>query len=341
MGHFGTSLLHPSGRERSDQPLLDTVKYVPPIREPRGGGGSLTDFGRMPNLFIIGAAKAGTTALYDYLAQHPRVFHSRPKEPMFFSREELHARGLGWYEGTFFEGAEGYPVRAEATPHYLYWSEKVAPRIKEAYGERPVKFIASFRDPVSRAYSWYWNMVREGREDLGFEQALQAEERRLEQNHDELRRLGSMVYGYFAGGRYASLLRPYLELFAPEDFFFVFQDDLKSRLNETCEEIFGFLGIEPSIQINTSNSNPAAMPRSRLLHKTLRQRSSLKEIIKPFVPSGARGALKEKLMQANLKETPYAPLDPWLAHELRLSYATEVEELEKITGRDLSSWKAG
>src|SRR3712207_4809254 len=106
----------------------------------------------MPNLFIVGAAKAGTTALYDYLAQHPEVFLSRVKEPMFFSREDYYARGLDWYEAEYFGGAEDYPVRAEATPHYLYWSEKVAPRIKEVYGERPVKFIASFRDPVSRAY---------------------------------------------------------------------------------------------------------------------------------------------------------------------------------------------
>ena len=135
----------------------------------------MPDFDRMPNLFVIGAAKAGTTALYDYLAQHPDVFLSRVKEPMFFSREENYAKGLDWYEGAYFQGAEHYPVRAEATPHYLYWSEKVAPRIKEAYAERLVKFVASFRDPVSRAYSWYWNMVREGREDLEFEEALRVE----------------------------------------------------------------------------------------------------------------------------------------------------------------------
>ena len=52
----------------------------------------------MPNLFVVGAAKAGTTALYDYLAQHPQVFLSRVKEPMFFSREDYYARGLDWYE---------------------------------------------------------------------------------------------------------------------------------------------------------------------------------------------------------------------------------------------------
>lgn len=300
----------------------------------------MPNFDRMPNLFIIGAAKAGTTALYNYLAQHPQVFLSRVKEPMFFSRNEFYARGLDWYEDAYFKGAEHYPVRAEATPHYLYWSEKVAPLIKEVYGERPVKFIVSFRDPVSRAYSWYWNMVREGREDLGFDEALRIEEYRLKQNRSELYQLGAMVYGYAAGSRYASLLQPYLELFSPESFFFVFQDDLKSRANDTCEEIFEFLGIESSTQINASKSNPAAMPRSRLLHKTLRQRSPFKALIKPFIPRGARRRAKSKIMRANLKETPYVPLDPQLAHELRLSFRTEIEQLEKITGRDLSSWKA-
>ena len=233
-------------------------------------------------------------------------------------------------------------MRAEATPHYLYWSEKVAPRIKEAYRERPVKFIVSFRDPVSRTYSWYWNMVREGIEDLDFSEALRVEERRLKQNRNELYQLGSMAYGYSAGSRYASLLQPYLELFSPENFFFVFQDDLKSRANETCKEIFEFLGIESSIEINPSKSNPAAMPRSRLLHRALRRRPLFKEFIKPFIPirvRRVRRSLKSKIMKANLQETPYVPLHPQLASELRLSYRTEIEKLEKIIGRELSSWK--
>jgi hypothetical protein len=296
----------------------------------------------MPNLFVIGAAKAGTTALYSYLAQHPQVFLSRVKEPEFFSKEEYYARGLDWYQDWHFEGADNYPVRAEATPHYLYWSGKVAPRIKEAYRGLPVKFIVSFRDPVSRAYSMYWNMVREGIEDLDFDEALRVEERRLEQHRNELYQLGSMAYGYSAGSRYASLLQPYLELFSPENFFFVLQDDLKSRANETCKEIFEFLGIESSIEINTSNSNPAAMPRSRLLHRALRRRPLLKEFIKPLIPIRVRlvrRSLKSKIMEANLKETAYVPLHPQLAHELRLSYRTEIEKLEEITGRELSSWK--
>ena len=303
----------------------------------------MPNFDRMPNLFVIGAAKAGTTALYSYLAQHPQVFLSRVKEPEFFSKEEYYSRGLDWYQDWHFEGAEDYPVRAEATPHYLYWSEKVAPRIKEAYRGLPVKFIVSFRDPVSRAYSMYWNMVREGIEDLAFDEALRVEERRLKQNRNELYQLGSMAYGYSAGSRYASLLQPYLKLFSPENFFFVFQDDLRSRADETCKEVFEFLGIDSSLEINPSNSNPAAMPRSRLLHKALRRRPLFKEFIKPFIPIRVRlvrRSLKSKIMKVNLKETAYVPLHPQLAHELRWSYTTEIEELEKIIGRDLSSWKA-
>ena len=82
------------------------------------------------------------------------------------------------------------------------------------------------------------------------------------------------------------------------------------------------------------------MPRLRLLHKTLRQRSLFKEFIKPFIPMKVRRPLKAKMMRVNLKETPYVPLDPQLAHELRQSYTSEIEVLENITGRELSSWKA-
>lgn len=299
------------------------------------------DFRRMPNFFIIGAAKAGTTTLYDHLIQHPQVFPSWRKETMFFSREEYYRKGFGRYQNRYFQGAEDYPVRVEATPHYLYWSEKVAFRIKEAYGDRPVKFMVSFRDPVSRAYSWYWNMVREGNEKLSFEEALHAEESRLRQHHHELNELGSMAYGYAAGSRYATLLEPYLNLFSPHSFFFVFQEDLGTRLNETLGEIFEFLEIEPFTRIDTlKNSNPSVMPRSRLFHRTLRQRSPLKEVIKPFIPVSARRTLKSNLMQLNLKETPYVAMDQRLAHELRVGYEKEIEKLEQIAGRDLSSWKA-
>lgn len=57
---------------------------------------------QLPNLFILGAAKAGTSSLYEYLAQHPSIFAPTPKEPLFFDNDEAYTRGLEWYGNTFF-----------------------------------------------------------------------------------------------------------------------------------------------------------------------------------------------------------------------------------------------
>jgi hypothetical protein len=136
----------------------------------------------IPNMFILGAAKAGTTTLYNLLKQHPQVFLSFDKEPMFFSRDDYYSRGIEWYIDTFFKNSGEFTIRSEATPHYLYWAKKVSARIHAVYASQPIKFLVILRNPIQRAYSWYWNMVSEGRESLSFLDALLAEERRIREN---------------------------------------------------------------------------------------------------------------------------------------------------------------
>lgn len=298
----------------------------------------MADFGKLPNFFIIGAAKSGTTTLYDVLKQHPQVYLPVEKEPQFFSQEELFGRGAGWYEETFFKGARRYPARGEATPHYLYWGTKVAPRLKDLYGNGRVKFIVSFRDPVKRAYSWYWNMVREGREDLSFAKALSAEGERIEKYGQSLDDRGSMIYGYFRGGCYAAQLRPFLELFPREDFLLLLQEDIVEDLEGVMAKVFGFIGVDSSLKVREVRSNPATMPRLRILHGLLRERSALKEAVKPFLPRSIRRRTKSNLMKLNLKETSYPPLDEELELALRRRYRDEIEQLQRIMGRDLSRW---
>ena len=298
----------------------------------------MTNFGKLPNFFIIGAAKSGTTTLYDLLRQHPQVYLPRIKEPMFFNREEHFARGVEWYEEMFFKGAERYPARGEATPHYLYWSGKVAPRIKELYGDRDVKFIVSFRDPVKRAYSWYWNMVREGREDLAFAEAISAEGERLATHRRSLDEQGSMVYGHFEGGRYAGQLRPFLELFPKENFLFLLQEDLNKDPYAVASEAFAFLGVDSSVRVRQANSNLATMPRMRAVHRLLRERSAAKELIKPLIPLPVRSRIVSGVMRLNLKRTSYPPMDKSSESDLRRRYREEVQQLQKIVGRDLSHW---
>jgi hypothetical protein len=296
------------------------------------------DFDKLPNFLVIGAAKAGTTTLYDTLRQHPQVYMPAAKEVQFFSQETLFGKGARWYEGTFFGGADGYPARGEATPHYLYWSEKVAPRIAELYGGRPVRLVVCLRDPVQRAYSMYWMLRRRGREELSFARAVEEEPARLEEHRGWLEEQGSMAYGYLEGGRYATKLGPFLERFPRGDFLFVLQEDLRGDPKGVAAKVLDFVGADASAEVARVSSNPAAVPRSMAFHKLLRQRSAPKEVLKRVLPANVRWRIKTGLMRLNLKEAPYEPMEAGLEQELRLRFRDEVEELQRITGRDLSRW---
>ena len=110
----------------------------------------------LPNLFIIGAAKSGTTTLYSILNAHPEVYMSPEKSPRFFSKDDLYLKGLNWYASKYFSGSGNYPIRGEATPSYLALANLTAPRIQKAMVGKKIKFIVIFRDPTERAYSHYW-----------------------------------------------------------------------------------------------------------------------------------------------------------------------------------------
>lgn len=108
--------------------------------------------GASPDLLIVGAQKAGTTSLFNYLEQVAGFFAAQRKEIGFFNREECFARGTDWYE-RFFE-AQKDGVRFEATPEYLY-DPAVPERIRNHYPD--VRIVCVLREPVARAYS-AWNM---------------------------------------------------------------------------------------------------------------------------------------------------------------------------------------
>lgn len=294
----------------------------------------------LPNFFILGAAKSGTSTLYDLLYQHPQVYLSFVKEPLFFSHDDNFARGLEWYQSTFFQSCEGYPVRGEATPHYLYWAEKVAPRIARTYGTAPVKFIVIFRDPVQRAYSWYWNMVKEGKETLPFAEALEAEPARLQEHWSALQHAGSMVYGYHRGSSYAGQLQYYLDLFPRKNLLFLLQEDLKKDFTETLQIIFSFLEVDSRAELKPVASNPAALPRNRIFHRIVQGPSSLKQLIKRIVPFSLRYRLKLALIDANMKPFEYPLLEQPIASALRARFSDEIQRLSSMIDRDLSHWLA-
>ena len=136
--------------------------------------------GKLPDFLIIGAAKAGTSFLFELLTGHPEIKvkrgpdadPARDKEKHYFDTPKYQRGSLRWYKNRFPDSG----VSGEAYPYYLY-CPRVASRAAAVLPD--ARLIAVLRDPVERAYSEYRHKVRQGLEDLTFEDALRAEPARI------------------------------------------------------------------------------------------------------------------------------------------------------------------
>jgi hypothetical protein len=195
-----------------------------------------------PDFLVIGAQKAGTTALYAYLRWHPGITGPSWKEVSFFDRHWW--RGEAWYRGQF-PLRSGRRLVGEASPSYLFHPlapERVRSLVPDA------KLVALVRDPVDRAYSHYQHEVALGREPLSFEDALAAE---AERTRGEVERLVAdprafsrawWDHTYAARGRYADQLERWLAAFPREQLLVVPSEDLGERPAETYAAVLAFVG---------------------------------------------------------------------------------------------------
>ena len=208
----------------------------------------------LPTALVIGAQKAGTTALYAYLRRHPAVIGPARKEVNYFDRH--YARGPGWYRGQFPNRLRTWRVRrqgddpivAEASTGYMF--HPLAPaRVRSLLPD--VRLIALVRNPVDRAYSHYQHEVALGREPLSFEEAIEREDERME---GELERMLNdpryfshawWNYTYLARGRYAEQLERWLDVFPRDQLLVVPTDDLGHRPAEAYARVLEHVGARP------------------------------------------------------------------------------------------------
>ena len=214
-----------------------------------------------PDFLIIGAQKAGTTSLFEYLIRHPDVAAPVKKELHFFDVPDRFRRGVAWYRELFPSlnpSLSGHTSRrqvtGEASPYYLFH-----PRVPASVvGLFPqVKLIALLRNPADRAYSQYQMWVRAGREPLSFDEAIAAEAERLEgaearlladSNHtDEVHRRHS----YLARGVYVDQLARWTQHFGREQMLILKTEDLFADTQRIIAEVFEFLGL-PQAQLDLS-----------------------------------------------------------------------------------------
>ena len=281
-----------------------------------------------PNLFLIGAPKCGTSALHDYLAQHPNVFMSDPKEPHHFCTDldaPFAIRDRAAYEA-LFAGADA-PIVGESSATYLY-SKVAASGILETYPEG--RIIAMLRNPLEMLPSLHSQKRVNGTEEFAsFAEALEAEKKR---KTGELEARGAFPY-YYDAAHYSEQLTRYLGRFSAAQLHVIVFDDFKRDVGAVYAGVLEFLDLPPFTP-NFKHVNRNKRIRSRALHTFLQgPRSPVNRLPKPF------GTFTYKALdKLNSATETRAALEPAVAAQLKRDFAPEVERLSELLGRDLSGW---
>jgi nucleoside-diphosphate-sugar epimerase len=221
---------------------------------------------RLPTFFVIGAAKAGTTALYNFLAQHPDIYMSPIKETNFFCFEgaTLDYKGPGVTVNSLITSYDAYcelfssattqTALGEVSPMYMA-KPIAAQRIHSRLPE--VRLIAILRHPVDRAYSSFLHLRRDGREPIAdFEQALREEPQRTVDNWE-------FLWRYRALSRYAPALASYYDVFPSAQIRVFKYDDFRSSPEKVLSDVFGHIRVDPDFRprladnYNVSRAEPA------------------------------------------------------------------------------------
>lgn len=201
------------------------------------------------DFMIIGAQKAGTTALSHFLSQHPDVVMAKGKEVHLFDAPDYSA---DWFANeinqryaAYFDGANPALLWGEATPIYLYRPEIIA-ELKRYNPE--LKLIVILRDPAERAISHYEMEKSRSNEDLPLWKALWCESARLKQEGEKLGH-AHRCHSYVDRGKYATQINCVRQHFSDEQILILESDALKSQHAETLKNVFEFLGVDAGFYV--------------------------------------------------------------------------------------------
>ncbi|MCS6917802.1 MAG: sulfotransferase [Chitinophagales bacterium] len=308
----------------------------------------------LPNFFIVGAAKSGTTSLYEYLKQHPEVYMAPIKETHHFSTDidpasfrPNYARSLNkdlsrWLQGDMKEGifhafvqdwnqyvqlfrlAENQKAIGEVTNSYLYSSEAAA-NIRRKFPD--ARIIMMLRNPADRAFSHYLMDLRIGYETADFMTALKKDMARNPKGWG----ISNM---YIEIGQYARQVKRYLDTFPADRVRIYLFDDFVKNAEAVVKDLFRFLGVNDQVAIDFGRKyNPSFIPRNRLV-QLLNTQKRMRDWIKGALPRSLRRRAKTALFTD--KNLPR--LQPDERRFLIEIFADDIRELSRLIDRDLSAW---
>ena len=291
---------------------------------------------RLPDFLIIGAMKSGTTTLHDHLVRNPGVFMASPKEPNFFSIDEVYQRGRDWY-GSLFADARSDQICGEASPSYTRYPRfgHTAARIAESLPD--VKLVYLLRHPVDRFYSNYVFDRSYGHRD-SIRETLRDRTYVLETSN------------------YMLQIEKYLDHFPREQLLCLLLDDLRRNSQNLLNQVFDFLNVDRrgSNREEELHANPRGRNyMTRQCNTSLQRLRRLPgvQVVKRIVPATVRGRIRDCMTQ----QLPASRLGQWIARrhaaqaeplsadlrrELLDRLAEPTSRLEEFLGRDLSAWRS-
>jgi hypothetical protein len=293
---------------------------------------------RMPDFFIVGAPKCGTTAMYEYLRQHPAVFMPFHKEPLYFGSDLTRRYGAMTrddYLRLFAPAAPDQRV-GEASAWYLY-STRAAIEIAEASPE--ARIVAMFRDPVDVMYAQHSQLLFSEQEDItDFAAALEAEHARSEGRRLPPGPIRPENLLYRRMVRFAEQLERYLDVFGRDRVHVIVHDDLRADLPREYARLLRFLGVDPGFVPDFAPANENKRARRRWLQRLIWDPPLLRPLIPTLRRFPAVHRMRAGLLRLNSVRAARPPMDPELRARLREELRPEVERLGRLIGRDLSAW---
>jgi hypothetical protein len=296
---------------------------------------------RKPDFFIVGAPKCGTTAMNDYLREHPEIFIPAKKEIHFFGTDLPFVKGKPVTEQeylAYFSPARGEKRAGESSVWYLY-SQQAATEIR-AFNPA-THIIIMLRNPIDMMYSLHSQRVYNDNENIAdFAEALAAEADRRQGKrlyHKASDAMGSL---YRAAATYTPQVQRYFTTFGRERVLVIIFDDFVRTTSEVYRQTCEFLEVDsqfrPEFRIVNANKgiySPALRSFLRYPPKPVRWLLPLLGL-RPARRQGFKGWLR----RLNAKHESRPSMDPELRRRLQVEFTLEVEQLSTLLGRDLTHW---
>lgn len=294
-----------------------------------------TNATRRPDFLVIGAGRAGTTSLHQYLSQHPAVFLPARKAPSYwYAVARPHARDLpqGFVHTeaeyrALFSAARPDQLCGEVSPVYLAATD-VAARVATQLPH--VRIVAILRHPVDRVYARWVARRRDGLERTETFEALVARER-----SQPLVRTDAHAT-YLASGIVSPMLQSWFDVIPADRRLVLWFEDFARDTGGSLRQVCRFLGVRDDVDLGTSRRHNASGGRiSNPVVRSLWASSfPLRRLVRPLVPA----ALRDGAFRLATRQVLPVPMSRDTREQLVALYTDEIRSLSALTGRDLSHW---